>query len=69
MNQMQFIKSNFYSPLKFSIMLRWSVIFLVIAIIAGIFGFFGIAASAASIAKTLFFIFVIVFDLLCPSLE
>jgi uncharacterized membrane protein YtjA (UPF0391 family) len=42
-------------------MLRWTVIFLVIAIIAGIFGFFGIAASAAYIAKILFFIFVVLF--------
>ena len=38
-------------------MLRWTVIFLVIAIIAAIFGFGGIAAGAAGIAKVLFFIF------------
>ncbi len=49
--------------LKFTIMLRWSAGFLVIAIIAAIFGFGGIAASAASIAKVLFFIFVILFVL------
>jgi uncharacterized membrane protein YtjA (UPF0391 family) len=42
-------------------MLRWTVIFLVIALIAGAFGFFGIAAGAASIAKVLFFIFIILF--------
>jgi uncharacterized membrane protein YtjA (UPF0391 family) len=49
-----------YSPnLKY--MLRWTIIFLVIALIAGAFGFFGIAAGAASIAKVLFFIFIILF--------
>ena len=46
---------------KFSIMLRWAVIFLVIAIIAGIFGFTGIAATSAGIAKTIFYIFIILF--------
>ena len=40
-------------------MLRWTVIFLVIAIIAAIFGFTGIAAGAASIAKVIFFIFLV----------
>jgi uncharacterized membrane protein YtjA (UPF0391 family) len=43
--------------LKTKIMLRWTIIFLVVAIIAAIFGFGGIAASAAGIAKVLFFIF------------
>ncbi len=38
-------------------MLRWTVIFLVVAIVAAIFGFGGIASGAASIAKILFFIF------------
>lgn len=42
-------------------MLRWSVIFFVIAIIAAIFGFGGIAEGAASIAKVLFFIFLVLF--------
>ncbi len=36
-------------------MLRWTVIFLVVAIVAAIFGFGGIAESAAGIAKILFF--------------
>ncbi|HZH01252.1 MAG TPA: DUF1328 domain-containing protein, partial [Flavisolibacter sp.] len=40
-------------------MLRWTVIFLVVAIIAAIFGFGGIASGAASIAKILFFIFLV----------
>jgi uncharacterized membrane protein YtjA (UPF0391 family) len=38
-------------------MLRWAVIFLVIAIIAGIFGFGGISEASAGIAKVIFFIF------------
>lgn len=39
-------------------MLRWTLIFFVIAIIAALLGFGGIAAGAASIAKILFFIFI-----------
>ena len=46
---------------KYYDMLRWSVIFFVIAIIAAIFGFGGIAEGAASIAKVLFFIFLALF--------
>jgi uncharacterized membrane protein YtjA (UPF0391 family) len=42
-------------------MLRWSMIFLVIAIIAAVFGFGGIAAGATEIAKVLFYIFIGVF--------
>jgi uncharacterized membrane protein YtjA (UPF0391 family) len=42
-------------------MLRWTVVFLVIAIIAAIFGFGGIAAGTASIAKTLFYVFLALF--------
>lgn len=43
------------------IVLKWAVIFFVIAIIAAILGFGGIAAGAAEIAKILFFVFLIVF--------
>jgi uncharacterized membrane protein YtjA (UPF0391 family) len=39
-------------------MLRYAVIFFVIAIVAALFGFGGIASGAASIAKILFFIFI-----------
>jgi uncharacterized membrane protein YtjA (UPF0391 family) len=42
-------------------MIRWTVIFLIIAIIAAIFGFGGIAASAAYFAKVIFFIAVVIF--------
>ena len=42
-------------------MLRWAVVFLVIAIIAGIFGFTDVAAAATTIAKWLFGIFLVLF--------
>jgi uncharacterized membrane protein YtjA (UPF0391 family) len=41
-------------------MLRWAVIFLVIALVAALFGFTGIASAAAGIAKFLFFLFLAV---------
>jgi len=34
--------------LKLTIMLRWTITFLIIAVIAAIFGFGGIAAGAAT---------------------
>jgi uncharacterized membrane protein YtjA (UPF0391 family) len=57
--ELHFILSFVHLNLK--VMLRWSVIFFIIAIIAAIFGFGGIAAGAASIAKVLFFIFLALF--------
>jgi uncharacterized membrane protein YtjA (UPF0391 family) len=42
-------------------MLKWAVVFLIIAIIAGIFGFTGIEAASATIAKVLFGIFLFLF--------
>lgn len=42
-------------------MLKWALMFFVIAIVAGIFGFGGIAGTAAGIAQVLFFIAVILF--------
>lgn len=42
-------------------MLRWAVIFFIIAIIAAVFGFGNIAAGATQIAKILFFLFLILF--------
>jgi len=38
-------------------MLRWTLIFLIIAIIAAIFGFGSAALGAASLAKILFYVF------------
>lgn len=42
-------------------MLRWSLIFLIIALVAAALGFGGIAAAAAGIAKVLFYIFLVLF--------
>lgn len=42
-------------------MLRWSILFLIVAIIAAVFGFGGIAAEATWIAKILFVLFLILF--------
>jgi uncharacterized membrane protein YtjA (UPF0391 family) len=42
-------------------MLRWALIFFVIAIIAALFGFGGIAATASGIAQILFYIFLVLF--------
>ena len=42
-------------------MLRWALIFLVIALIAAVLGFTSIAGASIAIAKTLFYIFLIVF--------
>ena len=40
-------------------MLRYAVVFFVIALIAALFGFGGIASSAVGIAQVLFFVFVV----------
>lgn len=42
-------------------MLKWAVIFLLIAIAAGIFGFSDVQAASASIAQILFGIFLVLF--------
>jgi uncharacterized membrane protein YtjA (UPF0391 family) len=42
-------------------MLKWALIFLVIALIAGLLGFTGIAGTSMAIAKTLFFVFLVIF--------
>ncbi len=52
---------EFHHTLNPKAMLRWTVIFLVVAIIAGILGFGGIAGSAMGIAKILFFVFLVLF--------
>lgn len=44
-------------------MLRWTIIFLIIAIIAAIFGFGGIYEAATDIARILFYIFIVLFIL------
>jgi uncharacterized membrane protein YtjA (UPF0391 family) len=42
-------------------MLRWALIFLVVAILAGVMGFAGIMVAAAGIAKLLFYLFLVLF--------
>lgn len=42
-------------------MLKWAVVFLIIAVIAGVFGFTGVEAASATIAKVLFGIFLVLF--------
>lgn len=40
-------------------MLRWALIFFIVALVAAFFGFGGIAAGAAGIGKILFFGFIV----------
>ncbi len=42
-------------------MLRWSLVFLIVAAIAGVLGFTSVAGAAIGIAKVLFFIFLVLF--------
>jgi len=51
---MRFIQTHLYRDDN---MLRWALIFAIIAIVAGLLGFTGIAAGAAVIAKTICYIF------------
>lgn len=44
-------------------MLRWALIFLVVALISAVFGFTGIAGEAMWIARILFFVFLVLFVL------
>ena len=45
-------------------MMKWAIIFLVVAAVAGLFGFSGIAGAAAGIAKILFFVGLAIFVIL-----
>lgn len=45
-------------------LLKWALIFFVVALIAAAFGFTGIAAGAAEIAKILFYLFLGIFLIL-----
>jgi uncharacterized membrane protein YtjA (UPF0391 family) len=42
-------------------MLRWTLIFMIVALIAGVLGFTSIAGAAMGIAQVLFFIFLALF--------
>jgi uncharacterized membrane protein YtjA (UPF0391 family) len=41
--------------------LRWSILFLVIALIAGVFGYFDVAGTSTAIGRVLFFVFLALF--------
>ncbi len=40
-------------------MLKWALIFLVVALVAAVFGFGGVASASAGIAQILFFVFLL----------
>lgn len=42
-------------------MLRWAVLFAILAIVAGVLGFGGLAGDFAYITKILLFVFVVLF--------
>jgi len=42
-------------------MLRWALIFFIVALVAALFGFTQIAVGAVTIARFLFFIFIVLF--------
>lgn len=42
-------------------MLRWAVVFLVVALIAALFGFTDVAGTSIVAAKILFFVFLVLF--------
>ena len=44
-------------------MLRWALIFFIVAILSAVFGFTEIASGAAWVAKVLFFLFLVCFIL------
>jgi len=44
-------------------MLRWAILFLVIALIAALFGFTAVAGTAYLAAKIVFFVFLVLFVL------
>ncbi len=55
------IISTLHRTDKFKLMLRWTIIFLIVAVVAAVFGFGGIAGAAAGIAKILFYVFIALF--------
>jgi uncharacterized membrane protein YtjA (UPF0391 family) len=54
-------RSGRASHCKESEMLKWALIFAIVALIAGGLGFTGVAGAAAGIAKVLFFLFLVGF--------
>jgi uncharacterized membrane protein YtjA (UPF0391 family) len=56
---LELVVSN--STLEGFLMLRWALLFLVVALIAGLFGFGLVEGAAFLAAKILFFVFLILF--------
>lgn len=50
-----------FTPTPESRMLRWALIFFLLAVVAAIFGFGGLAVAFAGVAKILFAAFVVLF--------
>jgi uncharacterized membrane protein YtjA (UPF0391 family) len=46
---------------KGTIMLRWAILFAILALIAGVLGFYGLEGMFASVAKILLFVFLVLF--------
>jgi uncharacterized membrane protein YtjA (UPF0391 family) len=44
-------------------MLRWAILFAILALVAGVLGFGGLASDFAYIAKILLFVFLVLFVL------
>jgi uncharacterized membrane protein YtjA (UPF0391 family) len=44
-------------------MLRWAILFLVVALIAAVFGFTDVAGTSILAAKIMFFVFLVLFVL------
>lgn len=42
-------------------MLRWALLFLVVALVAALFGFTNVAGTSIFAAKILFFVFLVIF--------
>jgi uncharacterized membrane protein YtjA (UPF0391 family) len=42
-------------------MLRWAVVFLLVALLAAAFGFWGLEGAAMWVARILFFVFLVLF--------
>lgn len=56
------MKQNFWrrgDARKGANMLRWGIVFFIIAVVAAFFGFVGVAGVAIDIAKFLFYVFLV----------
>jgi uncharacterized membrane protein YtjA (UPF0391 family) len=51
----------FDKPFRRTDMLKWALIFALVALVAGALGFGGVAGAAAGVAKILFFLFLVGF--------